>query len=228
MRLPFVRVRIEWMPVPRPDLKSLLRPTIARTMVLVAFVATVIGFWLWVVRPVEPITEPAPPKMVNVDHEIYDIVLSDLIENKEFNDSIGRPVPKLTKVVFIPRSAGHVTLESLGFFSSHMMQGGKIGPDVQASLAERNPRDRVFSIDDYRPSHPDILVGSIDQFNGGRYPAACGYVIPYLPGYSKDGQTAFFRFSIPPLGYHPGFGLYLLKRIKGRWEIVEREIDVYL
>ncbi len=42
-------------------------------------------------------------------------------------------------------------------------------------------------------------------------------------GYSRDGRTALFCIGIAPSG-HGAAGCYLLRRVKGRWEIVQKSI----
>ena len=40
-------------------------------------------------------------------------------------------------------------------------------------------------------------------------------------GYSRDGQTAVVYFTFGPTSHGAG-GYYLLSKVKGRWEIIER------
>jgi hypothetical protein len=233
MRLPRPRITVDWLNIPWSRLRSFFRPTIGLMMVVVALIASVVGFSLWLKRPVVLIAELAPPpRSASVDHEIYDIVLTELIQNKDFNGSIGRPGPQSTKVVLCSAVEGGLTREELGFFGNRMITDSVVAPDVLDSLVERNPAGRLYSIASYHPSNPNIVVETIAQRQRARGliardPACCGYVIPQLPGYSLDGQTAFFYFSFPWFG-HFGKGYYLLKRVNGRWEIVDKEINIYL
>jgi hypothetical protein len=48
----------------------------------------------------------------------------------------------------------------------------------------------------------------------------------HLPGYSRDGLTALVDFTFGPTP-HGAVGFYLLKKVKGRWEIVECEIGYF-
>ena len=58
-------------------------------MLIIASLAMGLGFIAWKVRERGVIVEPAPlPRWANPDHEIYDIVLSDLIDEPSFNYSI--------------------------------------------------------------------------------------------------------------------------------------------
>ncbi len=121
----------------------------------------------------------------------------------------------------------HVTREFLSFFG--WPWDNKVPDEVLDDLVERNPRGVRYELVDYRPGSKDISVTFLndDELAGDyrlRFPGACGYVVPHLPGYSKDGKTAFFHFSIPPLGEHPGWGFYLLEKTEGRWTIARKHV----
>jgi hypothetical protein len=60
----------------------------------------------------------------------------------------------------------------------------------------------------------DTVLGFDRQF-----PDAVGFVVPLLPGNSRDGRTALFYFYYGP-NMHGASGLYLLRNVKGRWEII--------
>ncbi len=76
---------------------SRVRLTVRRMMVIVVGVAIGLGAFLWMVRKPTFILEPeAPPRWANPDHEIYDMVLSDLIGNPEFDLTISQSGPKKT------------------------------------------------------------------------------------------------------------------------------------
>ncbi len=227
MRLPRPRMTVEWVSVARPTWKQAKRPTIAAIMTGVALIASILGFALWVIRPLVLIAEPAiPPNSVSIDHEIFDVVLSDLVDQEDFNATIGGKTAKKTMVLFHPFTSGHVSRTALDFLPWTRENG--VAADLLDDLARRNPAGRLFSLADYRPSNPQIQVRVLDRADRDmyydRFPEACGYVIPHLPGYSRDGQSAIFYFSIHPLGYHPGSGSYLLKRVSGRWTIIGRTI----
>jgi hypothetical protein len=199
-------------------------------MLAVAAVASTLGFLAWIVREPEPavFVEPAlPPRWANTDHEIFDIVLADLIDNPAFNFTIGQSCTKKTQIVCNERTIDHVAREYLSF--DPWVRDNGIAADVQDDLVERNPKGRLFSLADYHPANPKIVVKALTKSElhsglGSEFPNACGYVLPHLPGYSKDGKTALFHFSLPPVGYHPGWGYYQLKKLGGRWEIIGKHI----
>lgn len=205
-----------------------VRFTVRGMMLAVACVASALGFAAWMFRePVVPVVIAPPPTRANPDHEIFDLVLADLIDNPEFNSTIGPSNTKKTQVVLNQHTIGHVSREFLRIDT--WVRDSGIPEDVLDDLAERNPKGTVFSVAAYRPTNPNIAVkvlgeGDFDLGFYGRFPKACGYVVPYLPGYSRDGKSALFRFAIPPLGYHPGWGSYHLKKFGGRWEIIDKQI----
>lgn len=92
-----------------------MRFTMRRMMVAVAAVASVLGFLSWVVREPAVFVEPAPPRWANTDHDIYDIVLADLIDNPEFNFTIEESGSKKTQIVFHALAKGHVSHDFLKF-----------------------------------------------------------------------------------------------------------------
>ena len=106
-----------------------------------------------------------------------------------------------------------------------------LGADVLDDWAERNPRGVRFVLSQYKPTDPRILVrdeGQVDFDLGfsDQFPKARGYVEAYLPAYSRDGQSALFRFSFGPTA-HGARGCYLLRKVKGRWEIVDRSFGYF-
>jgi hypothetical protein len=205
-----------------------LRFTMRRMMIAVAAVASILGFLSSVVREPVVFVEPAPPpRWVNTDHDIYDIVLADLIDNPEFNFTIEGSGPKKTQIVLHAVTGGHVSHRYFDFFRWPRDNGTP--EDVLDELVERNPKGKQFTLADYQPSNPNIAVATLSQSEleyrtVPRFPKSCGYVVPYLPGYSRDGKTALFSFRLPPLGYHPGWGCYLLKKKDGRWEIAKKHV----
>jgi hypothetical protein len=202
--------------------------TVRRMMVIVAIVGLGAGVICWKVRGPTVFVEPAPlPRWANPDHEIYDIVLSDLIDNPEFNLTIGQGGPKKTQILLNRCSLSPITRKYLSF--DRWFHENKVSQEVLDDLVDRNPRDVRYELVDYQPGSPGISLAVLNEseLDGDyalRFPGACGYVVPHLPGYSKDGKTALFHFSIQPLGYHPGWGCYLLEKLEGRWKIARKNI----
>jgi hypothetical protein len=192
-------------------------------MLVVGVIAATLGLLAFAVGEPTVFVEPAPPpRWANPDHDIYDVVLADLIENPDFNFTIRGPGPKKTQVILLARTQNHVGHEILD--PDFWPADHGTPRDVLVDVVERNPRRKVFSLAGYGPSNPDVVVADLTESKRkyrivSRFLKACGYVVPHLPGYSRDGKTALFLFSLPPLGDHSGSGCYQLKKVGGRWEI---------
>jgi hypothetical protein len=180
----------------------------------------------WLPTPIEP----APPRWANTDHDIFDIVLTDLIVNPEFDDVYGAPTPNKTQLVLIGRTDQTVRRRSLETMLGERTK--EVPADACADLMDRNPEGKPCSLAQYQPSNPDVLVWHVPP--GGHaldfssdFPKARGFVVASLPGYSRDGRTALMCFSTadPPAG-NGRTGCYLLRKVKGRWEIVLKRLDL--
>jgi hypothetical protein len=195
-------------------------------MLMVAGVALVAALLIGMnAVPVFFVPAAQPSRWSKADHEIYDIVLADLIDNPEFNFSIAGPGPRKTQIVFHTLAQNRIRV-----FSSASAWNGQQPDGALADVFERNPEGKQFSLFDYQPTNPNIIVAILDrsELKTGtlpRFPKACGFVIPYLPGYTRDGKTALFYFTPPRLGDHSGWGYYLLKKIDSGWVISQRFVD---
>jgi hypothetical protein len=204
---------------------SRLRFTVRRLMIVVAAVASVLGFVTWMFREPAVIVEPAePPRWANTDHELFNIVLADLIDDPRFNFTIDGSGPRKTRIVLHALTGGYVPR---GFLDCDpWLREHGVAQEVLDDLAERNPKGKRFSLANYQPSNPNVVVAVLSRSETenwfvNRFPAACGAVVPFLPGYSRDGKTALFRFAFTTLS--SGWGCYLLKKVNGRWEISGRQ-----
>ncbi len=207
------------MRLPRP------RFTLRRMMAAIALVAVLVACCLWTLRPPADRLELAPsPDRANTDHDLFDILLTDLIENPEFSTATLGDGLKKTEIVL-----GLITMRGYTRGDRNLDSWAReqeVEPDVVSDLIDRNPEGRRCSLALYRPSNPNILVRDIDQIDYGidfraPFPKGRGYVKTHLPGYSRDGQTALIRFWFGPTA-HGAQGYYLLKKARGRWEIVGR------
>ncbi len=211
--------------------------TVRRMMVAVAVCGFAIACYVWIMLPAFVFVGPAPPpESASPDHEIFDIVLLDLIDNEEFSPMTGGRGVKKSQIVFGDTTAGWGgIMESSVYHIRNRNQ--KIPPDVEDDLrrrnrVDRNTRGKRFSLAGYHPSNSNILLRALDQVDrdfltfGGQFPNARGYVYAVLPGYSRDGREAVILFAFGP-NEHAAVGCYSLKRVNGRWEIVWREILQY-
>jgi hypothetical protein len=203
--------------MPSPRLRwSVWRMIVAGGMAAL-FVACLVGFLPsvgWLPTSIDP---APPPLRANTDHDLFDIVLTDLIQ--EFRQAGGGAGPRPFQILIGDRTPGAIReLEkALGEHSKELPE------EIRADLVHRNPERTPYSLSRYQPSNPDILVHDlrpVDTMLGfdRQFPNAVGFVVPFLPGYSADGRTALFYFYYGP-NMHGASGYYLLRKVKGRWEI---------
>jgi hypothetical protein len=111
--------------------------------------------------------------------------------------------------------------------------------DIQEDFKRRS-KEAARSLADFEPANPNIIVHDLDHIfaeaPGGlddsvgairrKYPTAWGYVLAYLPGYSKDGMSAVVVFYLPN-GAHGGDAVYMLQKEAKRWNVVWRHFHFY-
>jgi len=201
-------------------------------MVVVAAIALMIAGYLWMVHPPAVLVELAThPQLANTDHHLFDIVVSDLIENKDFYPTAGGRGVEKPQIVFGDMTG--VGFSELGWNLETWIREKNVPFEIKDDLLKRNPRYQGYILASYHASNPAILVrdlSQIDQDLGftSQFPKARGYVEANLPAYSRDGRTAVVLFNSGPSA-HPDVGIadsgyYLLRKLKGRWEIIERSI----
>jgi hypothetical protein len=210
-----------------------LRFTIRRLMIAVAVVSVILGGYFWMARPRTVELRMAPlPFRANVDHEVFDIVLTDLLVNDEFLFSKDRDGKQAARIVFssMTEEGYPEDPEHIGGYLGDLVSEKKVDKDVVENCIDRNPPKVRFSLTEYHPSNPGIVVQDlteeehflgIKQSNPNR-----GWVEVQLPGYSRDGQTALLRFTFGPTP-HGSDGFYLLRKVKGRWEIIAKRLSYY-
>ncbi len=199
-------------------------------MIAVASIALAIAGYRWLYGPSVELVELAPqPLSASVDHDIFDIVVADLLDNEEFDPAVGgRRVAKSEIVLGDTTARGS---SNAGVNLDSWIREKKISRDVLDDLLARNPNGRRYSLARYYPSNPNILVRTLSRVDmdlgfSFQFPKARGYVETRLPGYSRDGLTALVSFSFGPTA-HGAVGFYLLKKVAGRWEIIERSIGYF-
>ncbi len=207
---------------------QLPRMTPRRWMAAVAMLASIIACYHWVFCPTLVFVEWArQPQSVSLDDDIFDIVLSDLIENKEFDPATGgRRVEKRQIVLGDTTRVGFGRIGETRFGLDKWCRDKGVPLEVQDDLSIRNAKGKRFVLARYQPSNPNILVRALRPIDrdlefSARFPDARGYVETYLPGYSRDGATALVVFTFGPTP-HGAMGCYLLGKMEGQWEILER------
>ncbi|MFO0950794.1 MAG: hypothetical protein U0835_06485 [Isosphaeraceae bacterium] len=193
--------------------------TVRRLMLCVACVGAIFGGLVLVSRSPTVRVQPAtPPWFSNEDHNVLDVVLSDLIENPEFNQT------KKPQVVFDLTTRRWV---GSGSDFEEMVKEYGVALEVVQDLSRRNPARRLVT--GYRPSNPNIVAYELGLYDDdpsvfwNAFPRASWYVRAPLPGYSADGLQAVFVFGFGPTPHGAG-GHYVLKKVKGRWEVVRRYV----
>lgn len=163
------------------------------------------------------------------DYKILDLVLLDLLDFKDFNEAV---YLKGTNIILSDRTRGFLRfLESdHSDAQSHSKKSYFIPADVRADLWQRNPEEPV-PLRGFEPSSSKILMRDVTGLKQleffSKYRDSKGYVDVWLPGYSKDGQTAVLRAWFGPTP-HGASATYMLAKKKGKWTIVWRRVRCYL
>jgi hypothetical protein len=181
-------------------------------------------------RPSRPLTDRRLDGTLSSDYEILDVVLSDLIENKEFDPAVGGRVVKKPLIVLAVTTCGAVNDRLVESDKRNLKH--RAPEEIWADLKRRNPEGRTYSLSSYHSSNPQILVRNLSKVEAALdfqtlFPDARGYVESFLPGYSPDGKFALFRFRFGPTP-HGAVGHYLLGRERGHWQILWRSLGYYL
>jgi hypothetical protein len=199
-------------------------------MLMVASVALLLGGYYWVTRPrsVELRAHPLPTR-VNADHDIFDVVLSDLLVNKDFLRR--RAVEPGVDLVLDARSQVGYPEDAESCDSSWAILGrNQVAPEILQNMNDRNPSGVEFLLTGYKPEDPTIVVRDLaadpDTSNFLTAYDLPSWVKVKLPGYSSDGGTAVLKFGFGPTPHGAG-GVYLLRKLNGRWEVLDKEIYYY-
>jgi hypothetical protein len=212
--------KVEASPTPPP------RPTIASKKATQAAekVEAVEG------KPQAPLTED--------DFRILDVVLIDLLDFEDFIGS-GRG-NDASKIVLDTMTVGDFSGSNEQQFTSefNLYEGQADSGGLGHDLSRRNPKEPI-SLAGYKTPSPKILLedqGALissqddipkeDAYNKYRFqytplPNVNRFVIAWLPGYSKDGNTAVFRAHFGPY-IHGATLTYKLARKDGKWTVVWR------
>jgi hypothetical protein len=163
------------------------------------------------------------------DCKILELVLVNLIDYDQFRRMT--LASKTTKIVLESKSQGSERYVNLADDQlnreGHMKEPYFISPEVRENLRWRNRRKPV-SLRRFVPASANVVVAGLTESDLGRFgtfrqkhPEAGGYVQAWLPGYSKDGQSAVIRAFIGPT-FHSTTVTYGVAKDKGRWAVVWR------
>src|SRR5262249_33873561 len=115
--------------------------------VAVATVALMLACCLWIFRPPIVIVEVSrPPGSANFDYDVFDVVLSDLIDNKEFEPATGGREVEKPQIVFGDTTRvgfGEAGVNRIGGLGEWMRKR-KISLEVTNDLMSRNPPSKRY------------------------------------------------------------------------------------
>jgi hypothetical protein len=217
---------------------------------MVASVALILGGFFWLTRPrIVELREHPLPTRVNVDYEIFDVVLADmLVTDKSTEDSdIARSITPLLQLALgqltrttIPAEKKSdarlvVNVKSQEGYPEEIrgsndiwsiLAKNQIDPEILQDVNDRNRRGVRYLLTAYKPENPAIAVRDLEADpRWGDYLQAFdlpNWAFLELPGYSSDGKTAVLKLTFGPTP-HGAWGVYLLKRTGGRWVILDKQ-----
>lgn len=129
-----------------------------------------------------------------------------------------------------------LTKREIEVISGHIARDAGLGEEISAQVVlnemRRNSK-RTVSLATYRPSGVDVSVVQVardeDELEfaegislgrfGREHPDVKALILAGLPGYSKDGRTAYVSFSYSPGGVHGSGGSMIFRYIDGRWVV---------
>ena len=215
---------------------------------LLGTVATVgLSIWLWNHReqqvpqkneregqaePADVGLADADPTGSSTDFDLIEIVLVDLMGFNEFRPATADLAGKQSKVVLDEKACGLSGDISDGILN-YESNPEVVPHEIAADPRRRNPKERIL-FSGFKPKNPNILVGDLSGINWylsfdfeKKFPDAKGYVSAWLPGYSKDGNTAVVKVVFGPTA-HGATATYLLINQDGRWKVKWRTTAYFI
>jgi hypothetical protein len=111
-------------------------------MIAVAVISVILGGYFWTARPRTIELRMAPqPLRANVNHEVFDIVLTDLLVNDDFLFSKDRDGKQVSRIVFssMTEEGYPEDLEHIGGHLGDLVSEEKVVKDVVENCIDRNP-----------------------------------------------------------------------------------------
>jgi hypothetical protein len=162
------------------------------------------------------------------DNEVLDVVLSDMADNVDFRPIVS-VATELRKIIVDDATYGGASRRFLETTAITLT------PDVRSQLRDdilrRNQPGQRISTASFQPKSPSVVVlalnaRDVDIDFTDRFPDARGYVRPFLPGFTADGQTAVFACYFGP-SPHGAVGVYILTRENGSWKVKQKHLGHY-
>ena len=160
----------------------------------------------------------------SVDHDVYDAILADFINDEEFNAKLHGS--NVSHLVLYTKSKSWI---NKSFIHNYAIDTGAVIPlEVRDSLVIRNPKAKMIELISYHPKSVQVLLRSSGNYSNDfdRNSDAFACVVPTLPGYSWDGRNAVCFLS-NELGDHPDIVCYTLRKTKTGWNTVSHYRYIY-
>lgn len=176
--------------------------------------------------------------LADPDTLVIDAFLGDLVNDKSFACMATPGVHKQKQKVLV--LSGRIRCSSdddawLKEDRAHPGQEGvaKVIPRDACEDQLRRNSGKTVSLGAYVPGNSNVLhkpePGELTRRNmEQRRPDVKAWVlIPYLPGYSEDRNTAVVKFTFGPTT-HGAFGVCLLAKRDGRWVVKWKDLAYFL
>lgn len=167
------------------------------------------------------------------DREVLEAVLNDLTDPRNPEHRVLNPDQLNLRGIVLHRMTGLVDGWFLGPALEEAVEKRGSIKDVGAAWLRRNSGPPVPTRDlrlRIKEAQVDDLVAMAEKSGGGdafaeafvkKYPRSWGWVIPTLPGFSRDGRTAAVLFRDGP-SPHGSVYAYQLVRFQDRWNVTWR------
>jgi hypothetical protein len=181
-------------------------------------------------KPASPPPDPCRGGS-QADFEILELVLQDALGYFGAEDSDTTPAPKFRRVYVSETTEGGLHKATIN--SDIINTKASISLDIIQSLLRRNPKGTKYSLKAYRPRDSRIVMKKLDESTKtieqfyDEMSKSPTIIVPSLPGYSLDCNTAVIRFHFEGADYHSSSGMYILKRVNNEWRIEKRFIMLH-
>ncbi len=168
--------------------------------------------------------------VTDADCEVFEAVLTDMLTQDEY---ICFPGLKSNKKILLADRAAPAPHQLTKDSTTYL--GKRISPELMGDIVKRTPKKTFPSLKQYTPKNPNILVRDLSNLTGEDWEygfsdtvaaGARGFVGMSLPGFSRDGQTAFCCFISGPSN-HGAAGFCVLKKEDGRWKVIEWHVAFF-
>ncbi len=187
----------------------------------------------WFADDKEPEPRALKPEEKRRDYAVIEAALIDMSDPKSpVNETIVRNGHIGKYIVLGPRTARTVSCLSSSEARAALVEEEKnqvIPDEIGEDLRRRNP-GAPASLEDFRTEKAPVRIRDVyaelerafdlefAQKYWEKYRDSWGYVYAFLPGYSKDGETAVVIFEAGP-SPHGSEVTYFLVKSEGSWKV---------